>query len=327
MRNRCPPPRAAFTLIELLVVIAIIGVLIGLLVPAVQKIRESANRMTCTNNVKQISLAVHNYADSYKRLPELYIYDTTKRDFAGLFFLLLPYIEQKNVYDLGTPANPAVAAGRYTRWAGYPEVAATVIPTYICPSDPTFSSNMDMMLGEVTGIASGNYGGNVMVFDPNGPGTIVTAMPDGSSNTVIIAHRMKLCDANAPGSVSDGGQTSTEWSAEPRDMYWGPHCVPGFGYQNYVAARGSNAKFNPRSNFTKTIPNFSFGGIPFQTLPQATEGNGNCILEVTVSPHAVMVAGIGDGSVRTVSASISKLTWVNACNPADGNVLGSDWNE
>jgi prepilin-type N-terminal cleavage/methylation domain-containing protein len=325
MRNRCRPPRGAFTLIELLVVIAIIGVLIGLLVPAVQKVREAANLMSCTNNVKQISLAVHNYADSYKKLPELYVYDATSRDFAGLFFFLLPFIEQNNVYVQGTPANPTVANGHYKRWAGNPPVASTIINTYICPSDPTFPGNMDVMLGEQTGCASGNYAGNVMVFDPNGPGTIVTAMRDGSSNTVIFAHRLKLCDANAPSGV--GGQTSTEWAAEPRDMYWGPHCVPGFGYKDYVAARGTNSKFNPRSNFNSTIPNFSFGGIPFQTMPQTAAGNGTCLLEVTVSPHAVMVAGIGDGSVRTVSSSISKLTWVNACNPTDGNVLGSDWTQ
>jgi type II secretory pathway pseudopilin PulG len=310
-----------------LVVIAIIAVLIGLLVPAIQKVREAAARTQCMHNVRQISLAVHTYVGANKRLPSLYIYNATSRDFCGLFFLLLPYIEKDNVYKLGTRANPDILSGNYTRWAGYPAVAATVVPTYICPSDPTFPTNMDMMLGETTGFASCNYAGNVMVFDPNMPGTLTTGMPDGTSNTIVFAHRLKLCDANAPDAISGGGNTSTEWAAEPRDMYWGPHCVPGFGYQDYVRARGSNPNFNPRLNFNTTIPNFSFGGIPFQTMPQTAEGNGTCLVEATVSPHSVMVAGLGDGSVRAVPSSISRTTWVNACNPADGNVLGSDWND
>src|SRR5438128_12130964 len=90
-----------FTLIELLVVIAIIGVLIGLLLPAVQKVREAANRITCTNNVKQFALATHLYTDTTGGVPQLW-YQTTAslRETGSLFFYLLPYIEQQNIYDL-----------------------------------------------------------------------------------------------------------------------------------------------------------------------------------------------------------------------------------
>jgi prepilin-type N-terminal cleavage/methylation domain-containing protein len=307
MRNRASPPRPGFTLIELLVVVAIIAVLIGLLLPAVQKVREAAFRLKCSNNIKQIALAAHNYENTNGTLPPAWIRKAAGPTPGSLLFQLLPYVEQQNLFNKGTNA-----------------ACGTVVKTYICPADSTFSTDQDMdytVNPQVfTGFASTSYRGNLMVFDPNGPGSLVTAMPDGTSNTIMIFHALKLCDGNDPNSVEGGGMIMTDWAAYPNNSYWGVHSFPLIGYKAYIASRGTNANMPYNS-----APNFNLGaGIPFQIKPRSTEGNGNCIF-VAVSPHDVMLVGLGDGSVRNISASMTTRTWVNACNPTDGAVLGNDW--
>ena len=178
-----PRPRCGFTLIELLVVIAIIGVLIGLLLPAVQKVRESANRISCTNNLKQIGLAMHNYHDTYNFLPPRTIAGRAPAPwnvwvyYATWCVFILPYIEQDGLFklwDIYTPYLAQVPAARETH-----------VKSYYCPSRRTpgqlsLNTNQGGVRATVNGMdrfppgALGDYGGNLGTFsanpsDPNAP--------------------------------------------------------------------------------------------------------------------------------------------------------------
>ena len=143
--------RNGFTLIELLVVIAIIAILIGLLLPAVQKVREAAARSKCTNNLKQIALAMHNYNDAYQgKLPPLDDIGTNAPTAAAglqsIFFNILPYIEQDNIYRI---VQQAATPSTYYGTDGHRRAAASnIIQTYISPADSTASN------GQVTTLAS-----------------------------------------------------------------------------------------------------------------------------------------------------------------------------
>jgi prepilin-type N-terminal cleavage/methylation domain-containing protein len=171
-----PTRRVAFTLIELLVVIAIIAILIGLLLPAVQKVREAAARSQCQNNLKQIGLSAHNYASATGRLPSGWIgsYPVVDnvdlgytRQFTGVLVELLPYLEQGPVDSQIRSTGPAVVPPDYSNpdrpypiWSSFngPWAARnTRIKTFVCPSDDPYSTPVAAAVGQL-GRDPGNPG-------------------------------------------------------------------------------------------------------------------------------------------------------------------------
>jgi prepilin-type N-terminal cleavage/methylation domain-containing protein len=310
-----------FTLIELLVVIAIIAILIGLLLPAVQKVREAAARAKCSNNIKQMSLAIHNLAGAYngKLPPAIGSFPGPRKgprcvdgtggtgSFGGMMFFLLPFIEQDNLYKAcactSDPSRFDPEQGALPQTAG--GVMQPVVQTYVCPSDPTANNGF-------TGWASaGSYVYNGMIFQADwvGYSSFPSVMSDGTSNTIMFSEVYAM--ANAPAGY--GGDASLWW--------WDYN-----SFQTPTSANGDCGGLNYFGTaYTPLItPSPTFCG---QNTRAWTWGGkvSVCMCRAT-SPHTAGInAGLGDGSVRFVSGGISGATWFAASTPQGGETLGSDW--
>jgi prepilin-type N-terminal cleavage/methylation domain-containing protein/prepilin-type processing-associated H-X9-DG protein len=308
--------RSAFTLIELLVVIAIIAILIGLLLPAVQKVREAAARMQCENNLKQIGVALHDYHSAYGKLPP----GSTPQGFT-VVSQILPFMEQDNVYNqinLNAPANSAANAGP----------TGVAIKILLCPSDRTsqlpagqggnnYFANYgaEPLFFQNTGTANGVFG----LREPNG-GIKLTDVTDGTSNTAAFSELRKGDFNNAVYSPQDwlnaskaGSPTTVDQayticqSIDPTDLSyqwlsaggeWLNDNATGTAYSHCAPPNSRNCGFPANLRFCINANSDHTGGV-------------NVLL--------------CDGSVRFVTNSISLTTWRALGTRAGGEVLGSDW--
>jgi prepilin-type N-terminal cleavage/methylation domain-containing protein len=302
-----------FTLIELLVVIGILSVLIGLLLPAVQKVRESANRTRCQNNLRQLGLAAHHYHDTHQHLAPGIGYTplATGDVWGGHFFHMLSFLEQGNLYGdaLGPVALPMGTMTIYCPINN--EVYSRPVKTLLCPSDPSVDpSGVVEVLGISWGVSC--YAVNSQVHapirgDPQGKARLAD-ITDGTSNTILYAEKYARCRSTSRS--LDGGS------------FWG-YCASGV----FDLPPPMHQPFKPYApGFA--IPRYYGNPDPpgpwsmFQVQPAV----GNCDPARAATSHASgMLVCLADASVRTLAPSMSGETWWAAVTPRGGEVLGSEW--
>ena len=327
--------RLGFTLIELLVVIAIIGVLIALLLPAVQSAREAARRAQCTNNLKQIGLAMHNYHDSTNSLPP-----GMKGCCWGTWLLFtMPYLEQQNLYNSYNFDGNNVIGGDADgplRYAGNKNITVTSsrVAAYLCPSDGTESRPGYGALG--LQVSTHNYVvnfGNTNV--QQGPITLagLTYNFAGAPFTDIGSPQPDI----SSGSLQ-GGVKSTQNFASIRDglsntlltseLVIGESATSvdlrGFSWWAYSASFVGN--IGPNSTLPDLMQSSGYCNYPYATNPPCAAGTSETGIQLAARsrhPGGVNV-GMGDGSVKFIKNSINLQIWRALSSSKGGEVISAD---
>jgi prepilin-type N-terminal cleavage/methylation domain-containing protein/prepilin-type processing-associated H-X9-DG protein len=352
---RLPTRRAAFTLIELLVVIAIIAILLGLLLPAVQRVRETAARAKCANNLKQIALALHNYHGVNLCFPQaykpLYTPDPTAPSGAnvfgaGAFVLVLPYMEQENVYRLIDVNRAALSS---VNMPSANPAYSMPIQSFLCPSSPgqptlDYSAelaqsfnNFGIVIAPAPGLIFGrtdyapdagmmadlpgisiNAGASIIAQPPDGP-VRFASITDGSSNTIMI--------------VEDGGRPG--WFGSKGIVRANGFTPVGGGYTgglNGPAPQGGGAWADPLDYIATNGSDPSGSGIAagggFDGMPAApwscSEGcsNDSEIFSFHIGGSNM---AFGDGSVRYVLNGLTMAQMQALLSRAGGEVFNFDY--
>jgi len=314
--------RLGFTLIELLVVIAIIAILMALLVPAVQKVREAAARTQTNNNLRQCAIAIHNYHGTFNKLPHaawtggIYTGTTTLR---SMWFHLLPYVEADNVYK-NNVHNAVVAA-------------------YLAPSDPyistadgklNFAGNIRLFAYQTLGPTNANNavnssggasGSGVTVSSMDGTkgassGLTLTRISDGTSNCFMLATRYADCGT---------GPTSTYYSVSPSGAALATGGTSPTGAPPSSNAAGGFFGAGPHN----TPADRSTTTATFQVAPKGTDST--CGTNPSFFGHAFSAGGISmalaDASIKSVDPNMSTTTFCRALCPGDGYALDNDWTD